>query len=185
MNTPQVGDVWRDVSMSESHYWPLSGEVGAHNLETRFGNSFQWEWTGNDWAVPEDRTVRKTTEQLKAMGYLGVRREQPADDAAQLKADAEKARGSAFDWMLVANERGAEIEKLRAEVERLQASVNTWVEIDNKRQDEADGLSHMLDERESLVREAITEFRRDVKQPTKAADWAFKWVGRLIEAVES
>lgn len=36
----------------------------------------------------------------------------------------------------------------------------------------------------ALVREAIAEFRRDVKQQTKAADWAFKWVGRFIEAVE-
>lgn len=37
----------------------------------------------------------------------------------------------------------------------------------------------------AIVREAIAEFRRDVKQPTKAADWAFKWVNRFIEAVES
>lgn len=36
----------------------------------------------------------------------------------------------------------------------------------------------------ALIREAIAEFRANVKQPTKAADWAFKWVGRLIEAVE-
>lgn len=36
----------------------------------------------------------------------------------------------------------------------------------------------------ALIREAIAEFRRDVKQPTKAADWAFKWVSRFVEAVE-
>lgn len=37
----------------------------------------------------------------------------------------------------------------------------------------------------ALVREAIADFRANVKQPTKAADWAFKWVNRFIEAVES
>lgn len=36
----------------------------------------------------------------------------------------------------------------------------------------------------ALVREAIDEFRATVKQPTKAADWAFKWVSRFVEAVE-
>ena len=36
----------------------------------------------------------------------------------------------------------------------------------------------------ALVREAIAEFRRDVKQPTQAADWAFRWANRFIEAVE-
>lgn len=37
----------------------------------------------------------------------------------------------------------------------------------------------------ALVREAIDDFRRNVKQPTKAADWAFKWANRFIEAVGS
>ena len=36
----------------------------------------------------------------------------------------------------------------------------------------------------AIIREAIAEFRRDVKQPTKAADWAFEWVNRFIEVVE-
>ena len=36
----------------------------------------------------------------------------------------------------------------------------------------------------ALVREAIAEFRDTVKQPTQAADWAFEWVNRFIEAVE-
>ena len=36
----------------------------------------------------------------------------------------------------------------------------------------------------ALVREAIAEFRETVKQPTQAADWAFKWVNRFIEVVE-
>lgn len=42
-----------------------------------------------------------------------------------------------------------------------------------------------IDERDALLRESIADFRANVKQPTKAADWAFKWVGRFIEAVES
>lgn len=170
--------------MSETHYWPLSGEAGTYYLETVRGNSFDWEWTGTEWLVPEDKTVNRTTDQLKKLGYLGVRREQPADDAAQLKADFDNAREDAWAWMLVANERAAEIENLRAEVKRLEAAVNTWVEIAINRRDESKSLSRMIDERDALLREAIAEFRRDVKQPTKAADLAFKWVGRFIEAVE-
>ena len=36
----------------------------------------------------------------------------------------------------------------------------------------------------ALIREAIADFRANVKQPTKAADWAFKWANRFIEVVE-
>ena len=36
----------------------------------------------------------------------------------------------------------------------------------------------------ALVREAIAEFRATVKQPTQAADLAFKWFNRFIEVVE-
>ena len=72
-----------------------------------------------------------------------------ADEIAQLKADAAKARADVFDWIRVANER-----------------------------------ARLIEERDSLLREAIADFRQNVKQPTKAADWAFKWVNRFIEAVE-
>lgn len=65
--------------MSESHYWPRSGEIGTYDLETVVGNSFDWEWTGTEWLVPENKTVHRTTDQLKKMGYLGVRREQSAE----------------------------------------------------------------------------------------------------------
>lgn len=34
-----------------------------------------------------------------------------------------------------------------------------------------------------MIREAIAEFRATVKQPTQAADLAFKWFNRFIEAV--
>lgn len=36
----------------------------------------------------------------------------------------------------------------------------------------------------ALIREAIAEFRANVKQPTKAADWAFKWASKFIEELE-
>ena len=41
------------------------------------------------------------------------------------------------------------------------------------------------DDLTALIREAIADFRANVKQPTKAADWAFKWVNRFIQAVKS
>lgn len=169
--------------MSETHYWPGPDQPGTYTLEHHSGAVWKDAvWNGERWA---NKWSSFDPLEVLSWGYLGVRREQPADDAAQLKADFDNAKEDAWDWMLVANERAAEIEKLRAEVKRLEAAVNTWVELAINRRDESKSLSRMIDERDALLREAIAEFRRDVKQPTKAADWAFRWVGRLIEAVES
>lgn len=168
--------------VSVEHYWP--DELGVHDIEHKNGDVETWsQYSSKCWRSPDGDEVLSETGLIEH-GYLGVRREQPADDAAQLKADFDNAKEDAWDWMLVANERAAEIENLRAEVKRLEAAVNTWVEIAINRRDESKSLSRMIDERDALLREAIAEFRRDVKQPTKAADWAFRWANRFIEAVE-
>lgn len=172
--------------MSETHYWPLSGEIGVYDIDHDSGAVWKEAmWTGDGWVAKGKMAPPISQTEAIAMGYLGVRREQPADDAAQLKADFDNAKEDAWDWMLVANERAEEIEKLRAEVKRLEAAVNTWVEIAINRRDESKSLSRMIDERDALLREAIADFRAKVKQPTKAADWAFRWADRFIEAVES
>ena len=157
--------------MSEAeYYWPLSGEVGIYDILTDKGQFYEWEWADGKWRCPTSRTIKATTEQMQKWGYLGVRREQQkidehAEEIAQLKADAAKARADVFDWMRVVSERDAEIKQLRDEIARVGEQAST-------------------PDLTALVREAIVEFRRDVKQPTKAADWAFRWANRFIEAVE-
>ena len=106
--------------MSESHYWPLSGEIGVYDIDHDSGAVWKEAmWTGDGWVAKGKMAPPISQTEAIAMGYLGVRREQ------------------------------ASTPDLTA-----------------------------------LVREAIAEFRETVKQPTQAADWAFKWVNRFIEVVE-
>lgn len=107
--------------MSESHYWPLSGEIGVYDIDHDSGAVWKEAmWTGDGWVAKGKMAPPISQTEAIAMGYRGVRRETPA------KPDLN-----------------------------------------------------------AIIREAIAEFRRDVKQPTKAADWAFKWASKFIEAVES
>lgn len=154
--------------MSESHYWPK--EPGEYLLETRRQNEGWWSFDGNAWSRKPFPKSRYGVQELIEYGYLGVRREQQkidehAEEIAQLKADAAKARADVFDWMRVVSERDAEIKQLRDEIARVDEQAST-------------------PDLTALIREAIAEFRRDVKQPTQAADWAFEWVNRFIEVVE-
>ena len=154
--------------MSE-HYWPT--EPGKYLIDTGEGYDDEWALSVDGKWVSEIVVGRRfSTLEMQNDGYLGVRREQAkidehAEEIAQLKADAAKARADVFDWMRVVGEREAEIKQLRDEIASVREKAST-------------------PDLTALVREAIAEFRRDVKQPTQAADWAFKWVGRFIEAVE-
>ena len=157
--------------MSESHYWPLSGEIGVYDIDHDSGAVWKEAmWTGDGWVAKGKMAPPISQTEAIAMGYLGVRREQAkidehAEEIAQLKADAAKARADVFDWMRVVGEREAEIKQLRDEIASVREKAST-------------------PDLTALVREAIAEFRRDVKQPTQAADWAFRWANRFIEAVE-
>ena len=153
--------------MSWSYYWPTEDQTGEYLVERDTGEFKEWLWNGSEW---RRGMYFRTTSQMIEKGYLGVRREQQkidehAEEIAQLKADAAKARADVFDWMRVVSERDAEIKQLRDEIARVGEQAST-------------------PDLTALIREAIAEFRRDVKQPTKAADWAFKWVNRFIEVVE-
>ena len=155
--------------MSESHYWPT--EPGVYRIESDAGYTDEWA-LGSDgmWTCDAPPSLSFSTRAMAEDGYLGVRREQQkidehAEEIAQLKADAAKARADVFDWIRVVNERDAEIKQLRDEIARVGEQASTT-------------------DLTALVREAIDEFRATVKQPTKAADWAFKWVSRFVEAVE-
>ena len=127
-------------------------------------------------------------------GYLGVRREQrPVDDISDKYAEAE-LHADAFNWRH-ATTNGIEITVEGDVIGRAtywedsgDSSVGIpasggW-ELSGSNIGELSNKASRGDDLTALVREALAEFRRDVKQPTKAADWAFKWVNRFIEAVE-
>ncbi len=182
--------------MSESHYWPT--EPGKYQIEADAGYTDEWT-LGSDgmWTCDEVHSLSFWTREMAADGYLGVRREQASvDDTSDKYAEAE-LYAEVFAWRH-AKEHGIEImDDVDGEVigratyweDSGDSSVGIpatggWELAGSnirdlaKRANDGDDLA-------ALVREAIAEFRQDVKQPTKAADWAFKWVNRFIEAVES
>ena len=182
--------------MSESHYWPLSGEIGVYDIDHDSGAVWKEAmWTGDGWVVKGKMAPPISQTEAIAMGYLGVRREQTVvDDTSDKYAEAE-LHADAFNWRH-AKSHGIEITVDGDVIGRAtywcdsgDSSVGIpatggWelagseVDCMARRANDGDDLT-------ALIREAIADFRANVKQPTKAADWAFKWVNRFIQAVKS
>lgn len=79
--------------MSETHYWPGADEIGWHCVEHKDGEKRSLWWNGKKWSDDQFAPWQRTTEQVREMGYLGVRREPekltPSDTAEILARSAE------------------------------------------------------------------------------------------------
>ena len=179
--------------MSESHYWPGPDQPGTYTLEHHAGAVWRdANWDGKRWA---NKWSSFDPLEVLSWGYLGVRREQTVvDDTSDKYAEAE-LHADAFNWRH-AKSHGIEITVDGDVIGRAtywedsgDSSVGIpatggWelagseVDCMARRANDGDDLT-------ALIREAIADFRANVKQPTKAADWAFKWVNRFIQAVKS
>jgi len=75
--------------VSETHYWPGADQPGEYIVE-RSDDRYSWEWNGSIWIHGYRHC---STEAMKAIGYLGVRREPerltPSDTAETLARSAE------------------------------------------------------------------------------------------------
>lgn len=59
-----------------THYWPSPDQPGLYSLDRNVGKPVSWEWTGSKWHLG---FVSWSTADMLRIGYLGVRREVPAD----------------------------------------------------------------------------------------------------------
>ena len=179
--------------MSESHYWPGTDQPGTYTLEHHAGAVWRdANWDGKRWA---NKWSSFDPLEVLSWGYLGVRREQTVvDDTSDKYAEAE-LHADAFNWRH-AKSHGIEITVDGDVIGRATywcdsgdssvgiPATSGW-ELSGSNIGELSNKESLGDDLTALIREAIADFRANVKQPTKAADWAFKWVNRFIQAVKS
>lgn len=63
--------------MSGTHFWPSPDEIGWHSVDHSDGEKRSLWWNGKKWSDDQFAPWQRTTEQVREMGYLGVRREKP------------------------------------------------------------------------------------------------------------